>query len=83
MRISFRSPKTEHHDGKDRREIPIFPELVEPIRDVFEQAKPGEELVLPFLQKVTGTALRKPLLAAIKATHMKPWPKLWNALRAL
>ena len=82
MRISFRCPKTEHHDGKDRREIPIFPELVAPLREVFELAEPGEELVLPFLRTLTGTALRKPLLAAITKAQAKPWPKLWNALRA-
>jgi hypothetical protein len=31
---------------------------------------------------VTGTALRKPLMAALKAVQVKPRPKLWNALRA-
>ena len=82
MRINFRCPKTEHHDGKDRREIPIFPELVEPLQVVFEQAQLGEEYVLPFLRRVTGTALRKPMLAAMKAAQVKSWPKLWNALRA-
>ena len=81
-RINFRCPKTEHHDGKDRREIPIFPELVEPLREVYEQAEPGEEYVLPFLHRVTGTSLRKPMLTAIKAAQAKPWPKLFNALRA-
>ena len=34
------------------------------------------------LQQVTGTALRKPLLAGIKAAGAEPWPKLWTALRA-
>ena len=76
MRIRFRSPKTEHHDGKDWREIPIFPELEQPLLEALEQAVPGEECVLPFLQDITGTALRKPLLAAIKAAQVKPWAKL-------
>ena len=81
-RINFRTPKTEHHDGKDRREIPIFPELVEPLREAFELAERGEPLVLPWLRKITGTALRKPIIRAIKAAHLTPWPKLWNAMRA-
>ncbi len=81
-RIDFRAPKTEHHEGKERREIPIFPELLQPLLDVAETADPGEELVLPFLQRVTETALRKPLKAAIKKAQATPWPKLWNALRA-
>jgi len=29
IRISW--PKTEHHDGRENREIPIFPELVDPL----------------------------------------------------
>ena len=87
MRINFRSPKTEHHDGKDRREIPIFPELLGQLLDVSELASShdsqhGEEMVLPFLRRITGTALRKPLEAAITKAQAKPWPKLWNALRA-
>ena len=82
LRINFRSPKTEHHDGKDRREIPLFPELLEPLQEVFEKCEPGIDYVLPFLRRVTGTALRKPLKAALKRAHVEPWPKLWNALRA-
>lgn len=82
MRINFRCPKTEHHDGKERREIPIFPELVEPLREEFEGAEAGEEFVLPFLRRITGAALRKPVLAALRAAKINPWPKLWNALRA-
>ncbi len=82
MRINFRSPKTEHHQGKDRREIPLFPELLQPLLEEFEMTERGEEMVLPFLRRITGTALRKPLVAAITKAQAKPWPKLWNALRA-
>ena len=81
-RINFRSPKTEHHDGGDRRELPIFPELVAPLQDAYELAEPGEPLVLPWLTGISGTALCKSLIRAIKAAHLKPWPKLWTAIRA-
>jgi len=82
MRINFRSPKTEHHDGKDCREIPIFPEIEIPLFQLRDQAQPEEEYVLPFLQNLSGAALRKPLLAAIGSAQIEPWDKLWTALRA-
>ena len=47
MRISFRSPKTEHHEGKDRREIRIFPELVQPLWEVFETAERANRMFCP------------------------------------
>ena len=34
-RMTVRSPKTEHHDGKESRTVPIFPEL----RPYLEAAK--------------------------------------------
>ena len=34
QRILVTSPKTEHHVGRESRDIPMFPELVEPLRDV-------------------------------------------------
>jgi len=82
QRINFRSPKTEHHDDKDRREIPIFPEVVQPLHEVHEQAKPGERRVLPWLENITSAATRKPLIKAIKLAGEEPREKLWTALRA-
>jgi integrase len=41
--IRIPSPKTEHHDGKDCRLIPLFPELRPYVLDAFEQAEPGSE----------------------------------------
>ena len=38
QRIRVTAPKTEHHEGRESREIPIFPELVEPLRDAWDQA---------------------------------------------
>ena len=33
-----RAPRTEHHEGKGSRTIPLFPELREPLMEVFELA---------------------------------------------
>jgi len=40
-RITIRSPKTERYEGHESREIPLFPELREPLMEMLEQAAPG------------------------------------------
>ncbi len=80
--ISVRSPKTEHHEGHDKREIPIFPEIMPFLQQVRQSADEGENLVLPFMQGKSGTAIRKPLIRAIESLGKSPWGSLFNALRA-
>lgn len=82
QRITFRSPKTEHHDGKECREIPIFPELNEYLIHARESANANEIYVLPFIRRVSAAALRKPLITAIQKAGLEKWPKLWTTLRA-
>ena len=77
-RIRFRAPKTEHHDGRDFREIPLFPEIEKALSEV----DADDVLVLPSLQKITSAATRKPLIKAIRLAGAEPWPKLWTAIRA-
>ena len=81
-RLTVPSPKTEHHAGRESRSIPLFPELVDPVQQVFDAAPEGEPLVLPFLAGRTDASLRKVMLPAIKRAGTAPWPKLWTALRA-
>ena len=40
------SSKTEHHEGKASRVIPIFPELRPHLEAAWEQAEPGTEYVI-------------------------------------
>ncbi len=82
MRLTVHSPKTEHHVGHEKRVIPIFPELVQPLQEAWDAAAKGQSLVLPMLNDVTGAALRKPLMAAIAAAGGETWEKLWVSLRA-
>ena len=82
QRLTVRSPKTEHHEGHDRRIIPLFPEIAEPLQQMFDAAPEGEVYVLPFVRNRTGAGLRKPLIAAIERAHLKVWPRLWHNLRA-
>lgn len=81
-RILIRSPKTERHAGHESRALPLFPELAPLLREVYEQAEPGEQLVLPFLRGRTDAALRGPLLKAIEMAMIRPWPRLWHNMRA-
>lgn len=80
-RMLVRSVKTEHHEGKDVRMIPIFPELLPYLREVFEQAEPGAEHVITHYRRGCGN-LGVPMRRAILRAGLKPWPKLFHNLRA-
>jgi len=80
-KIRVPSPKTEHHADGDCRYIPLFPELLHPLREVFEKAQPGEEWVITRYRLGTanlGTQLRR----IVRKAGVKPWPRLWQNLRA-
>ena len=78
--ILVRSPKTEHHEGKGSRVVPIFPELRPYLEEVWDQAEPGSECVITRYRKGQsfGTQLRR----IIEQAGLKPWPKLWHNCRA-
>lgn len=75
-RVRIDAPKT------GVRVIPMFPELRPLLMEAFEQAEPGEVRVLPSLQRLTVSALRKHLIIAIRRTGLVEWPKLWINLRS-
>jgi integrase len=81
-RLTVHAPKTEHIAGHESRVIPLFPEIEQPLREVFEMAEDGELKVLPFLSEVSGASLRRPLMAAIRRAGLKVWPRLWHNLRS-
>ncbi len=79
-RFTVRSPKTEHHDGKGSRIVPLFPELVPHLRDAFEQADEGEEFVITRYR--AGANVGPQLKRIVERAGVKPWPKLWQNCRA-
>ena len=81
-RITIRSPKTEHHEGKDCRIIPIFPELRPFLEAVFfDPGEPcGDYVITRYRDKATN--LRTQLTKIVRRAGLKPWPKLWHNLRA-
>ena len=44
--MNVRSPKNEHHPGKESRRIPLFAELREILTETFEEAPEGTEFVI-------------------------------------
>jgi integrase len=79
-RMTVRSPKTEHHEGKESREVPIFPELFPYLRKIYD-SRDGAEFVITKTRDA-GKNWRTPFLKIIKRAGVKPWPKLFQNLRS-
>lgn len=81
-RIIVRSPKTEAYEGKAERVIPIFPELRPYLDDVyFDPAQDGSLYVITRYRDANAN-LRTQLQRIIRKAGVKPWPKLFQNLRA-
>jgi integrase len=80
-RVLIHSPKTAHRPGQESRVIPMFPELVEPLRDAFEHAEDGAKFVITRFRD-PGTNPRSQLLKLIRRAGLKPWPRLFHNMRA-
>jgi integrase len=88
-RITVISPKTAHHPGGGQRTIPMFPELVGPLRDAFESAPEGASHVITRHRSTAdsesgwrGCNLRTRFEKIICRAGLTPWPRLFHALRA-
>ena len=75
------SPKTEHHEGKDSRQVPLFPELRPYLEEAWEQAEPGAEYIITRYRDCNAN-LRTQLNRIIRKAGLKPWPKLFQNLRS-
>jgi integrase len=80
-RIVVHSPKTEHHDGKATRVLPLFPELRPYLEAVWDAAPEGAEFVIE-RWRLAEVNLRTRLHAIIRAAGMEPWPKSFQQLRS-
>lgn len=78
--LTIRSSKTARHEGKASRVIPIFPELEEPLQEVFEPAAEGAEHVISSCR--AGSNLKPQLRRIIERAGIEPWPRTWHNLRA-
>jgi len=75
------SPKTEHHEGKDQRFVPLFPVLREILEEGFHLAKDGEVFVIGRYRDACQN-LRTTFQKIIQRAGLLPWPKLFTNLRS-
>ncbi|KKL08669.1 hypothetical protein LCGC14_2573560, partial [marine sediment metagenome] len=80
-RITIHSAKTEHHEGGESRQIPIFSELRPHLEAVWEQAEPGTEWVITRYRSANSN-LRTQLLRIIERAGLKPWGKPFQNFRS-
>lgn len=77
--ITVRSRKTKHHEGKEFRRVPLFPELVEYLETVFNAAPDGTAFVIRTARNANH---RTRLEKIIRRAGLEPWAKLFQNLRA-
>ena len=76
------SPKTEHHEGKESRWVPLFDDgLLQILEEGREQAKEGEVFVVSRYRESTQN-LRTTFTKIIQKAGLKPWPKLFANMRS-
>lgn len=80
-RLTVHSPKTEHHDGKECRVTPIFPEAMPYLRAVYDEAPEGTEYIITRYRE-NNANLRTQFERIIKRAGVKKWHKLFQNLRA-
>ena len=94
-KIIVNAKKTKRYEGKATRIIPIFPELVEPLREAFEQAAEGDVYVVtkhaPYYLRTVEDRSKLDKIKAnlgsmfsdyVERAGLVPWPKIVNNLRA-
>jgi len=94
-RITVHSRKTERYAGKKIRVIPLFPELIEPLRAARLEANKNDVYVITkhaprYLKNVPDRSKLKKIKANlgsifgkfVRKTGNTPWPKIINNIRA-
>jgi integrase len=79
-RLTIRSPKTEHHEGRGERIIPLFPEIREHLQAVFDAAPVGSVNVIGRYRE--GANLNPHFRRIIKRAGLAVWDRTWHNLRA-
>ena len=80
-RIIVNSPKTKRYQGHESRVIPMFPELLVPLREVFELAEPGTVPVITRYRRGNQN-LRTTFEKIVKRAGLVLWQKPFQNLRA-
>lgn len=78
-RMTVRSPKTEHHQGRAYRQIPIFSEIEPLLREALEKAQPGATHVITVHRTDNPRTTAEKIL---DRAGVKQWPRLFQNLRS-
>ena len=93
-RMTVSSPKTEHHEGRAYRVVPIFAELRPFLEDAYELAELGEVFVVGGKQGEkyrkasqgkngwVGCNLRTSFEKIVRRANLIQWPRLFHNMRA-
>ncbi len=82
-RFYVRSPKTEHHEGKEGRLVPLFPRLREELRSLFEsEASEGSEFVITRYRDPERTNLGTQFGRIVQMAGIEPFRKPFTNMRA-
>lgn len=79
--LRVKSPKTEHHEGHEDRILPLFPEVAHALAPRRPNSDTANGHVITRYRS-TNVNLRTHLFKIIKRAGLKPWPKLFQNLRA-
>lgn len=80
-KIVIRSPKTEHHTGKDKRIIPLFTELL-PFLEAMKAATDGGQWVVDRHRRSAATYWRSRFVLLIAKAGVPRWERLFHNMRA-
>lgn len=80
-RMTVTSPKTEHHEGKESRVVPLFAEIRTLLEAAFDQAEAGSEFVIA-RRRDEKVNWRTQLERIIHKAGLTPWPKPFQNLRS-
>lgn len=79
--ITVNCVKTKHHEGREIRVIPLFPEL-RVLLEAWRAAAPADSKLIIGRVRSTKTNLRTQLERIIESAGLNPWQKLFQNLRA-
>ncbi len=81
--MDVRAPKVEHHEGHERRDVPLFPEVRRELLALKAEAPPrASGQIIAMCDASAGANLREPMEDIIKRAGLVIWPKLFQNLRA-
>lgn len=81
QKILVHAPKTKRYAGKEKRLMPLFPELLPLLRACKAEVQ-REQYVLPMLIGRSDASLRDTVIRAIEDAGLPVWPNLWRSLRS-